>query len=119
MSQWTLYYNPQCSKCREALSLLETHALDFQTVEYLKNPLNAAGLKELMNELIDPVSSLVRVKEREFTEAPFNVNSIDEIAQHLAQKPHLMERPILRGNRRAVIGRPVEKLIAIADTQGK
>ncbi|MFM6929824.1 MAG: ArsC/Spx/MgsR family protein [Bdellovibrio sp.] len=108
MSQWKLYHNPQCSKSREALQLLEAQELDFQVVEYLKNPLSVNELKELIGQMKDPVSSLVRVKEVEFVENPFDVSSVDEVAQHLSLKPRLMERPLLQGNGRAVIGRPLE-----------
>lgn len=113
MSQWKFYYNPQCSKCREALALLETHSVDFQPIEYLKTPLTAEELNELIGQLSDPVSTLVRVKESEFVEAPFDVNSVEEVALQLSVKPRLMERPILQGNGKAVIGRPVEKIEAL------
>lgn len=110
MSTWKFYHNPQCSKSREALNLLETQAADFQIVDYLKTPLSVAELRELMAQLNVPISSLVRVKESDFTDAPFDVNSAEEIALQLSKKPRLMERPILQGKGQAVIGRPLEKI---------
>lgn len=109
MSQWKLYHNPQCSKSREALSLLETRAVEFQIIDYIETPLSYEELIEMIGQLSAPVSSLVRVKEKEFTAAPFNVNSVEEVARQLSEKPRLMERPVLQGKGRAVIGRPVEE----------
>ena len=113
MSLWKFYHNPQCSKSREALGLLQDRAVDIQVIEYLKSPLSVEELKKLISQLNEPVSSLVRVKEVEFTEAPFDVNSSEEVATQLSKKPRLMERPILQGHGRAAIGRPIEKIEAL------
>lgn len=108
MPTWKFYHNPKCSKSREALSLLEVDGVDFQMIEYLKSPLTREELLNLMGELSGPVSSLVRTKEDDFIKAPFDVNSVEEVALHLSQKPRLMERPILQGKGSAVVGRPLE-----------
>lgn len=113
MSSWKFYHNPQCSKSREALAMLQDRAIDIEVVEYLKTPLSVEELKQLISQLADPVSSLVRVKEVEFTEAPFDVNSAEEVAKHLSKIPRLLERPILQGHGRAAIGRPLEKIEAL------
>lgn len=110
MKLWTLYHNPQCSKSREALELLKNSNVDFHIIEYLKTPLSADDLTQLLSQLDTPTASLVRVKESEYVEAPFDVNSKEEVVRHLSAKPRLMERPILQGNGRAVIGRPLEKI---------
>jgi arsenate reductase len=107
-SSFKFYHNPQCSKSREALSLLETEGVDFQTIEYLKTPLSSEALLEVIGQLSGPLSSLVRTKEADFTNAPFDLNSAEEISMRLSEKPHLMERPILQGKGHAVIGRPLE-----------
>lgn len=113
MSTWKFYHNPQCSKSREALNLLETQAVDFQIIDYQKNPLSIEELRELITQLKTPASSLVRVKENDFTDAPFDVNSAEEVARQLSKKPRLMERPILQGKGQAAIGRPLEKIEAL------
>jgi Arsenate reductase and related proteins, glutaredoxin family len=110
---WKFYHNPNCSKSREALSLLQSKSLDFQLIEYLKTPLSSSELRELIVQLSTPVSSLVRIKEADFISAPFDVYSLEEVVHHLSEKPHLMERPILQGNGRAAIGRPMENIAAL------
>ncbi|MBO9667882.1 MAG: arsenate reductase family protein [Bdellovibrio sp.] len=113
MTSWKFYHNPKCSKSREALALLDAEAVDFKIVEYVKDPLTVAELKELIGQLNGPLEALVRTKEADFTTAPFDVNSPEEVASQLAAKPHLMERPVLQGKGHAAIGRPLENIKAL------
>ncbi|UOF00109.1 ArsC/Spx/MgsR family protein [Bdellovibrio reynosensis] len=115
MNQWKLYHNPNCSKSREALTLLETTGVNFHIINYIKNPLTQEELTGLISELNCSLSSLVRTKEHDFTEAPFDVNSAEEVAYRLSKEPHLMERPILQGKGVAVIGRPLENFKVLLD----
>jgi arsenate reductase len=116
MSFWKFYHNPKCSKSREALALLETQSVNFQIVEYIKDPMTSTELLELIGQLSGAVSALVRTKEADFIAAPFDVNSAEEVALHLSKKPHLMERPVLQGKGHAVIGRPLENIEALLKT---
>ncbi|AHZ85956.1 putative protein YfgD [Bdellovibrio bacteriovorus] len=106
---WVLLHNPSCSKSREAIEALRSIE-GLEVRKYLENPLTETELRSLIQKLGTPVSSLVRTKEALFSEAPFDVNNVDEVIQHLAKKPKLMERPILVGGKVAAIGRPFEKI---------
>ncbi|MCA9790227.1 MAG: arsenate reductase (glutaredoxin), partial [Candidatus Eremiobacteraeota bacterium] len=46
-----VYHNPRCSKCRQLLALLESRQVEFEVVEYLKQPLDRAQLQELVAQL--------------------------------------------------------------------
>ncbi|MDG0817198.1 ArsC/Spx/MgsR family protein [Bdellovibrio svalbardensis] len=117
MLSWKFYHNPQCSKSREALSLLEAEGQDFQIIDYIKEPLSVEDLLKMIAQLRGPLSSLVRAKEADFFHAPFDLTSAEEVALRLSEKPHLMERPILQGKGSAVIGRPLENLKALLKGQ--
>ena len=110
---WKFYHNPQCSKSREALSFLQAQGVEFQTIEYLKNPLTSEELRVLISQLNSPLSSLVRTKESDFVAAPFDLNSVDAVVTGLASSPRLMERPILQGQGKATIGRPLENFLSL------
>ena len=110
MAIWTLYHNPQCSKSREALKLIESSGVTFTVVEYLKTPLTREELRLLIHNLKSPLSELVRVKEAEFQENPFDINSEELVIEHLAKTPRLLERPLLWGPQGVVIGRPTERI---------
>ncbi|MEK2690100.1 ArsC/Spx/MgsR family protein [Bdellovibrio sp. GT3] len=105
-----LLHNPSCSKSREAVEALRSEK-DLEVRKYLEKPLDEAELRELIKKLDTPVSSLVRIKESLFTEAPFDVNNPEEVIANLAEKPKLMERPILVSDSKATIGRPLEKIL--------
>lgn len=110
--RWTLYHNPQCSKSREALALLQARGADFTVVEYLKDPPSAEEIAALIRELDGDLAELVRQKEALFQEAPFDVRDPATVARELAARPRLLERPLLRGEGRVTVGRPLEKLAA-------
>lgn len=110
MKPWKLYHNPQCSKSREALQMVQASGVEYEVVEYLKTPPDREELRRLIGELQSPLAELVRVKEIEFQNEPFDINSPEVVAERLAKSPRLLERPILWGPQGAVIGRPVERI---------
>ena len=44
----TIYHNPRCRKSRETLKLIEDSGVPFQIVEYLKHPLSARELGDML-----------------------------------------------------------------------
>jgi arsenate reductase len=109
MTQWTILYNPKCSKCREALALLQSKKIEPQVIEYLKNPLTKSEVKEWLSRLDSP-ATMVRTKEEDFQAAPFDLNSTETIAKRLAENPKLIERPVIMNDKQAVVARPIEKM---------
>jgi arsenate reductase len=109
MPKWTIYYNPKCSKCREALELLQSKNIEPTVIEYLKDPPSEAELKKIAAMLSEP-AELVRTKEDDYQANKFDLTSAQEIAKHLAKNPKLIERPVVIKDNQAVVARPVEKL---------
>lgn len=110
MSQWKIYHNPQCSKSREALALLQARGVEPVIVEYLKTPPTAEELRGLIQMLGVLPSDLVRTKEDLFQELNFDLSSQDAVVENLAKHPKLLERPIVVHGKRAAIGRPVQNI---------
>jgi arsenate reductase-like glutaredoxin family protein len=48
MSELTVLHNPRCSTSRAAMDQVGAAAVTADVVEYLKTPLDAAGLRELI-----------------------------------------------------------------------
>ena len=63
-----LYHNPRCSKSRQALALLREHGVEPEIVEYLKAPLSADALRELLDALGTSARGLLRTGEAPYRE---------------------------------------------------
>ena len=113
-----LWHNPRCSKSREALALLADRGIDPEIVDYLKRPPSTAELEALLRKLGGDPRALVRFKEDEAAAlglTPADERTVKAWAAVLAANPRLIERPVLESGDRAVIGRPVERLLALLD----
>lgn len=102
-----IYHNPRCSKSREAKQLLESKKLEFEVVEYMKNPISKSELEEIVEKLnIQPID-LVRQNEMIWKESYKGKDlSNEEIIEAMIAHPRLIERPIVIHKNKAVIGRP-------------
>ena len=117
---FTIYHNPKCSKSREALALLRANGVEPAVVEYLKSPLSAAELYELLHALRLNAHDLLRAKEDEYRELKLSPASPEGvIIDALVAHPVLMDRPVVVASKRAVIGRPPEKVLDLLSPPAK
>jgi arsenate reductase (glutaredoxin) len=109
-----IYFNPSCSKCRTALSILEEHEVQAEIVRYLDTPPTLADLKALMAALgIDDPRAMMRTGEPAYTELSLADQAGDELLEAITSHPILLERPIFVIGNRAVIARPPERLLEL------
>lgn len=110
----TIYHNPRCRKSRETLRLIEESGEPYQIVEYLKEPLSAKELKELLSMLEMEAPALVRKNEAIWKEQ-YRGKELDEgqILKAMEEHPKLMERPVVVRGKKAVLGRPPENVHAL------
>ena len=108
---YTVYHNNRCSKSRCALEYLDEQKSAYEVVEYLKEPLSADQLKELLTQLGIPAADLIRKGESDFKEN-FKGKELSENQwiDAMVKYPKLIERPIIVKNGKAVIGRPTERI---------
>jgi len=115
MERVTFYHNPVCSHSRGALELLKARGVEFDTIEYLKQPPTRADLERIIAMLDGPAEELVR-KDKRFAELGLKAEDYTAPAAVVAlllKHPELMQRPIIIRAGRALIARPAEKLIAL------
>lgn len=106
-----IYHNPRCSKSREGLSILQTAKVDFEIIEYIKNPLSYEDLKEVLEKLGIPAIDLVRKNEAIWKENyKGKTLSEEEVIEAMVAYPKLIERPIVIKDNSAIIGRPPENI---------
>jgi arsenate reductase (glutaredoxin) len=112
VTKYTILHNPRCSKSREALQLLQQHQVSFDTVEYLKKPLNENELKQLFKKLNQSVLDGMRTNEKICKEHNIKKRNLSdkELLQFIAEHPTSLQRPIVFSDTKAVIARPPEIL---------
>jgi arsenate reductase len=110
----TLLHNPRCSKSRAAKALLDEKGVSYRERLYVDEPLTPAELAELARRLDRPATQWVRRGEQAYTQAGLGADPTDEaVLAAMARHPILIERPILIGKQRAVVGRPPELILQL------
>ncbi len=109
-----IWHNPKCSKSREALKLLEDKGGDYEVFKYLDTPPSRQDIVVLLEKLGLTARELMRTKEDLYQELGVaQIADEEKLVDILAAHPKLIERPILIDGNRALIGRPVEKVIEL------
>lgn len=111
----TLYHNPRCSKSRQALALLEARGIRPVVVHYLDTPPDADTLRGVLKKLGLLPRALLRRGEEAYRDLKLDDPSLDDdtLIGAMVLHPKLIERPIAVCGRRAVIGRPPEKVLEL------
>jgi len=95
--------------------LLEQEGIAYSYREYRKAPLDADELRAVFRKLGLGPRDLLRRRDKAFKELDLDGNETDEVLiAHMAQHPTLLERPIGVRGTRAVVGRPIERLLDLA-----
>lgn len=115
MDACTIYYNPECSKCRSALELIEGRGIRPTVVNYLETPPGAAELRRLVGLLGGDARVLLRRDEPEYASLGLGDPSLDAatLIDALIAHPHLLQRPVVVSNGKALIGRPPHVVLDI------
>ena len=89
--------------------------VEFREVRYMKDFPDEETLRELIAKLEEPVENLVR-KDAQFAKLGLNevdyVDDVDAVVEVLGKYHRLLQRPILVGPDKAIIGRPFEGVMA-------
>ena len=115
MMKLKIYHNPDCSKSRATLALLEENGVDPEIVYYLETPPDIDELKALLQQLGMGIREILRKSEPEYETLGLDDDSLsDEILfEFLCTHPRLLQRPIVVRGERAVLGRPPENVLAL------
>ena len=105
-----IYHNPECSKSRAALALLEENDIDPQIIYYMETPPSIDEIKSLLDKLDLKLLDIIRRSEDDFDELGLDDETLsEEIILDLLQKhPQLLQRPIVVKGDNAIIARPPE-----------
>ena len=110
-----IYHHPRCSKSRQTLALLRERGVEPEVIEYLKTPPDEVALARLLAQLGLRPRDLVRTMEPEYKALGLDDPGLDDTAliRAMVEHPKLIERPIVVQGKRAVLGRPPEKVLEL------
>ncbi len=112
-----IYHNPQCSKSRAALALLEENEVSPEIVYYLETPPDVDELKQLLQKLGMKIQDIIRTSEAEYDELGLDDSSLSEeiIFDFVSKHPKLLQRPIVVQGNKAIIARPPENVLTFIE----
>ena len=94
---------------------MRERGVEFDVIEYLKNPLDRATFEKILDMLPNPPAELVR-KDKNFDSLGLDANQYTTkgtVIELLLQHPVLMQRPIIVRGQKAIIARPSEKVLEL------
>jgi len=107
----TVYEKRTCTTCHNLAQLLAERGIDFETVEYHVEGLTEDEIRDVLRKAGIGAVDALRMRE----EGARELASADEdtIVAAMAERPELLQRPIVVNGDRAVLARPVERVLEI------
>lgn len=94
--------------------MLDEQNIEYRYREYTKDPLSQREIKALLRKLDLPVREVLRKNDKAFKENRLTGDEPEARLIHLISiHPTLLRRPIGVTNDKAVIGRPVDRLLEL------
>ena len=114
MADLTVYEKPTCTTCRQLFDLLEERGIDAERVDYHVTGLTEEQIRDLLAKAGAAPLDFVRAREPAYVELVAGRNlSDDELIAVMAEHPELVQRPIVVRGDRAVLARPVERVLEL------
>ena len=115
MAQLLVYHNPDCSKSRATLALLEENDVEVEIFHYLETPPDITELKQLLARLGMGIRQLLRRSEPDYSELGLDDETLSEeiIFDLVCRHPILIQRPIVVKGDTAIIARPPETVLTL------
>lgn len=118
MSDLTIYEKRTCSTCRRLTELLAERGVQAERVQYHVEGIDEPTIRELLAKAgIGPREALRRREPLvgELGLLDGDGASDDELIELMALHPELLQRPIAVRGDRAVLARPVERVLELLD----
>jgi arsenate reductase len=113
----TVYEKPTCTTCRKLRTLLNERGIDFQSVEYHVTGLTEPELRGLLASMQCSPREVLRMREPLVKELRLDDHEIsdDQLVTQMVEHPVLVQRPIVTRGDRAVLARPIERVLELLD----
>ena len=117
MAELTVYEKHTCTTCRNLSALLAERGVDFDAVEYHVTGLTEEELRGLLAKAGARPLDVLRTREPLVAELGLTEREVgdDELIALMVAHPQLVQRPIVVRGDRAVLARPVERVLELLD----
>ena len=108
-----VYEKRTCTTCKQLATMLEERGIDFDRVDFHVEPLTEDEIRELVRKTGRPARELFRAREPVYKELCLGEREVDdgETIALMAEHRELMQRPVVVRGDRAVLARPVERVL--------
>ena len=116
MADLTIYEVRTCSTCQTLSALLAERGIEYDGVEYHDTGLDEATIRELLAKMGLGPRAILRTREPLVAELGLLESdgvSDDELIALMAKHPRLVQRPIAVRGERALLARPVERVLEL------
>jgi arsenate reductase len=107
-----VYEKRTCTTCRKLAQLLTERGIDFEQVQYQVEGLDEPEIRDLLVKTGVPAADLLRLREPGARELAESADE-DAIVAAMVERPELLQRPVVVNGDRAVLARPIERVLEI------
>ncbi len=118
MADLTIYTVPTCSTCRNLSALLAERGVAHEDVEYHRTGIDEATIRDLLAKAGVGPRDVLRVRDPLVEQLGLldgDGVSDDELVARMAEHPQLLQRPIAVRGERALLARPVQRVLELLD----
>jgi arsenate reductase len=115
MPELTVYEKPTCTTCKNLALLLEERGIDFASVDYHVEGLREDELRALIAKAGVGPHALLRGREAKAMGLDAAALDDEALIAAMVEHPALLERPIVVRGDRAVLARPVDRVLELLD----
>jgi arsenate reductase len=115
VSTLVVYEKPSCTTCRKLRELLAERGVDFESIDYHATGLEEDELRELFGKLGCRPREVLRTREALVTELGLAEGGVadDELIAQMSANPAILQRPIVVRGDRALLARPIERVLEL------
>ena len=115
MSVLTIYEKPACTTCRKLRALLAERGVRFESIDYHVTGIQDGELHELLRKIGCGPREVLRTREPLVAELGLDEPGVsdEELIAQMVRRPELLQRPIVVSGERALLARPVERVLEL------
>jgi arsenate reductase len=110
-----VYEKPTCTTCRKLRALLSERGVEYESIDYHATGIGEEELRGLLDKLGYSPREVLRAREPLVEELGLDEVGVpdEEMVGQMVANPELVQRPIVVRGDRAVLARPIERVLEL------